>query len=82
MTKRLGKAFQEAPKLPDIEQNAPAKLLMEEPEAGRKWEQAFAESEGALDELADEPVEAHRQGKTKPLDTEKPNNSTNPKTDY
>jgi hypothetical protein len=71
MTKLLKKAFQEASKLPDIEQNSLAKWLMEELEAERKWDQAFAESEDALDQLADEALEAHKQGKTKPLDIEK-----------
>jgi hypothetical protein len=71
MTKLLKKAFQEASKLPDIEQNSLAKWLMEELEAERKWDQAFAESEDALDQLADDALEAHKQGKTKPLDIEK-----------
>ncbi len=71
MTKLLKKAFQEVSKLPDIEQNSLAKWLMEELEAERKWDQAFAESEDALDQLADEALEAHKQGKTKPLDIEK-----------
>jgi len=71
MTKLLKKAFQEASKLPGIEQNSLAKWLMEELEAERKWDQAFAESEDALDQLADEALEAHKQGKTKPLDVEK-----------
>ena len=71
MTKLLKKAFQEASKLPDIEQNSLAKWLMEELEAERKWDQAFAESEDVLDQLADDALEAHKQGKTKPLDIEK-----------
>jgi len=71
MTKLLKKAFQEASKLPDIEQNSLAKWLMEELEAERKWDQAFAESEDVLGQLADEALEAHKQGKTKPLDTKK-----------
>lgn len=71
MTKLLKKAFQEASKLPDIEQNSLAKWLMEELEAERKWGQALAESEDVLDQLADEALEAHKQGKTKPLDIEK-----------
>uniref|UniRef100_A0A7C1F3J1 Uncharacterized protein n=1 Tax=Ammonifex degensii TaxID=42838 RepID=A0A7C1F3J1_9THEO len=71
MTKLLKKAFAEASKLPDIEQNAIAKWLLEELEARRKWEEAFAEPENILDRLADEALEAHRQGKTTPLDLEK-----------
>ena len=71
MTKLLKKAFQEASKLPDIEQNSLAKWLMEELEAERKWDQAFAESEDVLGQLADEALEAHKQNKTKPLNTKK-----------
>jgi hypothetical protein len=71
MTKLLKKAFQEASKLPDIEQNSLAKWLMEELEAERKWDQALAESEDVLGQLADEALEAHKQGKTKPLNTKK-----------
>ena len=67
MTKLLEKAFGNASKLPDIEQNALAKWLLEELEAERKWDQAFAESENMLGRLADEAIEAHRQGKTTPL---------------
>lgn len=71
MTKLLEKAFKEASKLPNVEQNALAKWLIEELEAERKWEQIFAESEDILDRLADEALEAHRQGKTIPLDIDK-----------
>lgn len=67
MTKLLEKAFKKASKLPVVEQNALAKWLVEELEAETKWEQMFAESEGILDRLADEALEAHKKGKTKPL---------------
>ncbi len=71
MTKLLEKAFKNASKLPDIEQNVLAKWLLQELEAERKWDQAFAESEDLLGLLADEALEAHRQGKTTPLDIDK-----------
>jgi len=71
MTRLLEKAFAEASKLPNTEQNALAKWLLEEFEAERKWEQAFAESEEILERLADEALEAHRQGKTMPLDVDR-----------
>jgi hypothetical protein len=69
MTKLLERAFKEASKLPEIEQNALAKWVMEELEAESKWEKAFAGSEDFLDKLADEALAAHKQGKTKPLNT-------------
>ena len=71
MTRLLEKAFQDASKLPDIEQNALAKWLLEELEAEKKWDRAFAESEDILDRLADEAIEAHSRGKTTPLDIDK-----------
>ena len=71
MTRLLEKAFEDASKLPDIEQNALAKWLLDELEAERKWDRAFAGSEDILGRLADEAIEAHRQGKTTPLDIDK-----------
>ena len=67
MAKLLEKAFEEASKLPEFEQNVLAKWLMEELEAERKWDKAFAESEDILDVLADEALAAHNQKKTRPL---------------
>ncbi len=68
MTKLLEEAFKKASKLPEVEQNALAKWLLEELEDERKWEKEFSESEDALDQLADEAVKEHRNGKTKPMD--------------
>lgn len=67
MTILLERAFKEASKLPEVEQNALAKWVMEELEAEGKWEKAFAGSEDILDKLADEALAAHKQGKSKPL---------------
>ena len=71
MTRLLEKAFKDASKLPDIEQNALAKWLLEELEAERKWDKAFAESEDILGRLADEAIEDHRRGKTTTLNIDK-----------
>jgi hypothetical protein len=68
MTKLLEKAFAEVSKLPEIEQNKVAKWLLDELASEKHWEKAFAESEDVLSQLADEALEEHRQGKTKPLD--------------
>jgi len=66
MTRLLEKAFAEASRLPNSEQNALARWLLDELEAEKKWEHAFAESEDVLERLADEALEMHRQGKTIP----------------
>ena len=71
MTRLLEKAFKEASKLPVVEQNALAKWMVEELEAEKEWEQIFAESEDVLDRLANEAIEAHKKGKTKPLDIDR-----------
>jgi len=68
MTKLLEKAFEEASKLPELEQNALAKRLLDELVAEKKWEKTFAGSEDILSSLADEAIGEHRQGRTKPLD--------------
>ncbi|QCQ21392.1 hypothetical protein [Desulfoglaeba alkanexedens] len=68
MTQLLEKAFEEASKLSELEQNALARWLIEEIISDKKWEKAFAESEDVLDKLADEALAEHAQGKTKTLD--------------
>ena len=68
MTKLLEKAFKKASKLPEVEQNALAKWLLDELETDRDWEQKFADSEDILERLADEALEAHRKGNTQELD--------------
>ncbi len=68
MTKLLEKAFEEASKLPELEQNVLAKRLLNELTAEKKWEKVFASSEDILSRLANEAIEEHKQGRTKPLD--------------
>ena len=68
VTKLLEKAFKEASRLPKVEQDSLAKWLLKELEAERRWDELFAESESLLDQLADEALEEHRQGRTKSLD--------------
>ncbi|MGB9627416.1 MAG: hypothetical protein ACPL6D_02030 [Thermodesulfobacteriota bacterium] len=68
MTKLLEKAFEEASKLSELEQNALARWLIEEIISEKKWEETFAESENLLDKLSDEALAEYLEGKTKPLD--------------
>ena len=68
MTKLLEKAFEEASKLSELEQNALARWLIDEIMAEKKWEKAFAQSEDLLEKLANEALAEHAEGKTKPLD--------------
>lgn len=68
MTNLLEKAFAEAAKLPEPEQNAVAEWLLEELASERRWEEAFSASSDILAELADEALEEHRQGRSEGLD--------------
>ena len=70
MTSMLEKAFIEASKLPDVEQNALARWVLEEIESDRKWDSLFAESENALGQLALEALSEEKQGKTTTLDAD------------
>ena len=54
--------------MPEMEQNALARWLIDELMSEKKWGKAFAESEDILDKLADEALAEHAEGKTKPLD--------------
>ena len=67
MTQLLEKAFAEAAKLPDDEQDTFAALMLEELHAEQRWDDAFARSQDVLAQMADEALAEHRAGKTKPL---------------
>ncbi len=68
MTTLLEKAFSEAARLPEVDQNALAKWVLDELHSETKWQRAFGESEDVLDKLADEAMEDKRKGKTTSLD--------------
>ena len=68
MTKLLEKAFAAAVKLPKKEQDRVAKWLLAELESERRWDEAFASTADQLAQLADEALNEHRKGRTKPLD--------------
>lgn len=68
MTKLLKKAFDEASKLPNDQQDAIASLLLEELRSDRAWGQAFDRSQAALEKLADEAIRDHKAGRTDKLD--------------
>ena len=71
MTKLLEKAFEEASRLPEMEQKALAKWVLDELHSERAWMKAFSESENFLEKLADEAIAEKRLGKTSPLDLER-----------
>ncbi len=68
MTELLQKAFDEARKLPDADQNALAARLLEDIADEQWWTEAFAKSPHVLERLADEARAEIAQGKTFPLE--------------
>jgi hypothetical protein len=71
MTKLLQEAFDQASKLPEAEQDALGRILLEELAAKRRWENLFAGSQDLLEELADQALAEHDAGRTEKLDPEK-----------
>lgn len=71
MTKLLKKAFDEASRLPQKEQDAFARILLEELASERRWEELFAGSHDLLGQLADEALAEHHAGRTEELDPRK-----------
>ena len=67
MTKLLEKAFAEAAKLSNEEQDAFAALLLEELGTERRWARSFENSQDKLASLADEALAEFKRGDTKPL---------------
>ena len=68
MTELLEKAFAEAVKLPEQEQEALATWILEELASERRWTEAFADSQGALALLANEALAEYRKGRPPELD--------------
>ena len=71
MTSMLKKAFDEAAKLPEIEQNAMARWVLEELKSDRKWAKQFAESEDILAELARAALQEEFNNETTELDEDR-----------
>ena len=68
MTRLLEQAIAAIAKLPEAEQDALARALMDEIGADERWDARFAQSSESLADLADEAIAEHRAGRTKPLD--------------
>ena len=71
MTQLLERAFSEASKLPEAEQDAVASLLLAELESERRWTQAFASSQDQLGTLADEALREFEAGETLRMDSDR-----------
>jgi hypothetical protein len=65
MTQLLQQAFAAVQKLSDAEQDAIAAIILEEIADERRWDEAFARSQGPLGRLADRVRRDIRDGKVK-----------------
>ena len=71
MKGELQKAFEEAAKLPDSEQEALGQWLLEELASERRWDELFSRSHDKLAALAKEALAEHRAGRTQELDPDR-----------
>jgi hypothetical protein len=70
MNTRLEEAFAQAAQLPPDEQEALAALRLDEIASERLWDQAFAQSQNQIAQLADEALTEFQEGRTVLLDEE------------
>jgi hypothetical protein len=68
MTQLLERAFTEASRLPETEQDAVASFLLAELDSERRWAHAFGSSQDQLARLADEALRELAAGETLPMD--------------
>ncbi len=68
MTTLLEEVFARVARLPEEEQNAIARWLMEELASEHKWESLLAGSQDKLASLADQALSDYRQGRPSRLD--------------
>ena len=71
MTQLLERAFAEASRLPESQQDAVATLLLAELDSEQRWVGAFAASQDPLSQLADEALREFETGETLPMDVER-----------
>lgn len=67
----LQKAFEEASKLPESEQERLGEWLLEELASERRWEELFSGSSDKLVQLGREALAEHRDGHTQDLDPDR-----------
>jgi hypothetical protein len=68
MTELLAKAFAEAGRLPETDQNTLARWLLSELDSETLWQEKFVASSDLLRQMAQEAIEEDQQGKTQDLD--------------
>jgi hypothetical protein len=71
MTQMLERAFTEAARLPEKEQDAVAALLLEELASEKRWEAAFGSSQAQLSAMARDALREFESGDTRPMDPDR-----------
>lgn len=71
MRAELQRAFEEAAKLPDNEQEALGQWLLEEIASEKRWDELFSRSSDKLAALSKEALAEHRAGRAQDLDPDK-----------
>lgn len=67
MTKLLERAIEQVSKLPAVDQDAVAAIVLEELASEQRWSESFARSQDALANLAEQALAEYTAGRTKPL---------------
>jgi hypothetical protein len=67
MTRLLTKAFEEASRLSEVDQDEIAMRLLEEIEGEDHWDETLAKSQDLLETLADKALEDFKAGRTKKM---------------
>ena len=68
MTKLMKEVLAKLSKLSPERQDELAAWLLAEIEDEARWDKSFAESQDALEKLANEALEEHKRGETRPLE--------------
>ncbi len=68
MTKLMKEVLAKLSKLSPERQDELAAWLLAEIEDEARWDKSFAESQNALEKLANEALEEHKRGETRPLE--------------
>jgi len=68
MTRLLEEAVAQAQRLSDSEQDAIARLLLDEIESDRQWDELLGGSSEQFSKLADKAWAEHEAGRSEPLD--------------
>ena len=71
ITKRFEKVLAKVGHLPEAEQDALADWILEELEDEKRWQKSFTESQDKLEQMAENALKEHKQGRTTPLDPNK-----------